>query len=619
MSSRNRKLISQNDIKIPRRSFRQPLLKFIKKLPQFLSILFLFLCPIADFLLLEAYSHDPFETMKAVPIVMNIVLFELLALFLLALTSSIRISLLIETVFCALYGLINYFVLEFRGTPIQPWDLLSVKTAASVAEHYTYSLDKNAALTLAGFVLLAAAAFFTKGHMKSLRLRLAVFALCGLALFGYTKMLHNETIVQTRLRLYDKLFTPTAIQKKNGTLTAFLMETQYMNVQKPEDYDKEEAKSLLSSYDSSALQDTAAQTQPNIIVIMNEAFSDPAVLGEFETNKDYMPFVRSMLSGAENTISGHMYVSVKGGNTANTEFEYLTGSSMAFLPYGSVPYQQYIHDSLPTMVSHLSDLGYRTVAMHPYGASGWERDQVYPLLGFDESYFLNHYKDAARVRKYVSDEGDYEKLIRLFEEKKDGEPLFLFNITMQNHSSYSDWADYDYFTPDITVNNSSSKLLPAYLSLIHLSDQAIEKLIGYFSQQEEDTVVVFFGDHQPTDSIVNPVLKLHGKSCAELSETEEAERFKVPFFIWANYDIEEKNNLESSPNYLGLKTLQTAGLSLPAYYSFLAGQEQSAPVVSASAVKLSDNTLTDAKEQKDLLNSYQTLQYYLLFDHKEKE
>lgn len=62
---------------------------------------------------------------------------------------------------------------------------------------------------------------------------------------------------------------------------------------------------------------------------------------------------------------------------------------------------------------------------------------------------------------------------------------------MQNHSSYSDWADYDNFSPDITVEGSDSKLLPAYLSLIRLSDSAIQNLVSYFEAQEEPTMIVF--------------------------------------------------------------------------------------------------------------------------------
>ena len=92
----------------------------------------------------------------------------------------------------------------------------------------------------------------------------------------------------------------------------------------------------------------------------------------FPATKDFMPYIRSLLDGAPNTISGHLYVSVLGGNTANSEFEYLTGDSMAFLPSGSIPYQQYLNKYALSIVSHMKELGYSTTAMHPYNASGWK-------------------------------------------------------------------------------------------------------------------------------------------------------------------------------------------------------------------------------------------------------
>lgn len=576
----------------------------------------LFLVPILNFYLLEWYTHNPFSTMKWNVHVMNIVLFECIALFLFALTGRVRAALMLQTVFCAVYGLAGYFVLEFRGAPIQPWDILSLDTAASVADNYEYRLDRTAVTVLICFLLLLVVEFFQKAKFSAKRFRpwqkrIALGILSGLLIFGYTKMLHNEDIVQNKLKLYDKLFTPTTIQYKNGTLTAFLFELQYVSVDKPDQYSAERAQQLLEFYEDDT---AAAKKKPNIIVIMNEAFSDPAVLGSFTTNEDYMPFVHSLLEGQPDTISGYLNVSVKGGNTANTEFEYLTGCSMAFLPYGSIPYQQYIKDALPSMASHLKSLGYSTVAMHPYRAAGWNRNTVYPNLGFEAMHFSEFFKDSGLIRKYVSDEADYEKIIQVYESKPANEPLFLFNVTMQNHSSYSDWADYDNFTPDITVDGSSSKLLPAYLSLMKISDEAIKELVAYFSAQEEDTMIVFFGDHQPTDSVVNPVLKLHGRTCDDLDTTEETLRYKVPFFIWANFDIEEASGVETSANYLAAKTLQAAGLPLPSYFNFLTDLAVQAPVISASHVLLSDGSFTDAKSQKDLLNDYQILQYYLLFD-----
>ena len=621
--------------------------------------LFLLIVPVLNFYLLEWYTHNPFQTMKPYIQGMNLALFEFAALFLFALTGRISRALGIETAFCAVYGLANYFVLEFRGAPIQPWDILSISTAASVADNYEYKLNRTAVIVLICFVLLLVLEFFLKkgfpkknkkecalahsraearllqqpstpapsahprvpGFIIDNKARIARVCLalsCGLLCFGYTKMLHNEDIVEQKLHLYDKLFTPTTIQFKNGTVTAFLMELQYISVDKPSGYSAENAQELLASYDTGSQE--AAETpsdnaqKPNIIVIMNEAFSDPSVLGDFTTNEDYMPFVRSLLDGADNTISGHLNVSVKGGNTANTEFEYLTGASMAFLPYGSIPYQQYVKKETPSMASYLSSLGYYTIAMHPYRAAGWDRNLVYPKLGFDEMHFQEFFTDSPLVRKYVSDEGNYEKIIKLYEEKDADTPLFLFNVTMQNHSSYSDWADYDNFSPDITVEGSDSKLLPAYLSLIKLSDSAIQNLVSYFEAQEEPTMIVFFGDHQPADSVVRPVWKLNGKDDADLTDEEEALRYKVPFFIWANFDIEAESDLEISANYLAAKTLDAAGLPKSAYDNFLSQLRTEVPVISANHVTLSDGTFTTASKQKDLLYDYQTLQYYLLFD-----
>lgn len=579
--------------------------------------LFLIIIPVLNFWLLEWFTHNPFETMKPYVQWMNVALFWFSALFLFGLTGRVSRALGIQTVFCIIYGLANYFVLEFRGAPIQPWDILSIGTAASVADNYEYKLDKDALTALIGLLVLLVMEFFLRAGFprsgKKRRVWIARTALClvtGLLCFGYTKMLHNEDFVQKKLRLYDKLFTPTTIQFKNGTVTAFLMELQYMSVEKPAGYSEDSAKEALASYETA---DVPERT-PNIIVIMNEAFSDPAVLGQFSTNEDYMPFVHSLLDGAEDTVSGLLNVSVKGGNTANTEFEYLTGSSMAFLPYGSIPYQQYIKDETPSMASWLSDFGYRTVAMHPYRAAGWDRNKVYPLMGFDEMYFEEFYEDSALVRKYVSDEADYEKLIRIYEQKEPGEPLFLFNVTMQNHSSYNDWADYDNFTPDITADGIDSDVLSAYLSLMKLSDQAIEELVQYFSEEEEDTVIVFFGDHQPTDSVINPILKLNGTTSSALSPEEEAGRYQVPFFIWANYDIEEESGLNISANYLASRTLDAAGLPKPGYFSFLTELEKQVPVISANHVSLSDGTFSAADEQDDLLNEYRTFQYYQLFE-----
>lgn len=585
-----------------------------------LSLIMLFIAPAATFYLLEWYTHNPFETMKTTPQVLNLIMFELLALLLFSVFGKLHVALMAETLFFAIYGLANYFVLNFRSVPIQPWDLLSIGTAASVAGNYDYTLDRQALLVVLGFLFLLILEFFCRFTLKkgTWKLRLPMAATLVVMLGAFGLMFHSDEIVEQKLRLYNKLFTPTTISYKNGTALAFVMELRYLSVDKPAGYNADTAAQELAALEEEFMSEPAMAGAgsdegefPNIIVIMDEAFSDPAILGDFTVNQDYMPFVHSLLDGAENTVSGWLNVSVLGGNTANTEFEYLTGNTMAFLPQGSIPYQQYIKGETPSLASHLAGLGYQTVAMHPYNASGWDRDTVYPAMGFSEMYFLPDFDNAAKVRNYVSDQSDFEKIVEIYENKGDN-PLFLFNVTMQNHSSYTE--SFDNFDPQIEVEGGS-QTLNNYLSLLSLSDAALGELISYFEEQEEDTIIVFFGDHQTTNSVIEPILKQNGKSSSTLTEEEQADRYKVPFFIWANFDIEEETGVETSVNYLGAKTLLAAGVPMDGYFTYLSVFSETVPVISANHVTLADGTFTNADDQSELLSDYKGYQYYRLFDY----
>ena len=184
-----------------------------------------------------------------------------------------------------------------------------------------------------------------------------------------------------------------------------------------------------------------------------------------------------------------------GGNTADSEFEFLTGNTMAFLPVGSIPYQQYIKSTTPSLASYLKSIGYATYAQHPYYGSGWNRDTVYPLLGFDNLSFMQDYSNQRFVRKYISDETSFDKIIETYENKPDGQPAFIFNVTMQNHGGYTD--TYYGFDNTVTADKLNNSALDQYLSLIKLTDEDLKSLIEYFSNVDEKTIVVFFGDHQP--------------------------------------------------------------------------------------------------------------------------
>lgn len=572
------------------------------------------LIPVICFYLLEFYQHNPFQEVRTEAQLFNILLLELIAWALFFLAGRAVLALRIELVAVMIFGLVNHYVMEFRSTPFVPWDILSVNTAASVAGNYDFMPSERVILVSILFLALIFSVRFLRFQSEwKLYARMISAALVVLVLCVFVNALQNDDF-KTKHYLYPFLFTPAYMTQVNGMLVTFAMNLEYIAVDRPADYHAEDAKETLETYESSEAADHT-EDLPNIIVIMDEAFSDLSVAGDFETNEDYMPFVHSLEQGNDNTVTGYLNVSVCGGNTANTEFEFLTGNTMAFLPAGSIPYQQYIKSETPSLAEYLSGLGYETYGMHPYNASGWDRDRVYPLLGFENTRFFDDFTDKTFLRKYVSDDSDFKNIIQTYELKEEGHPAFIFNVTMQNHGSYTD--AYNNFTPDVTVTGADSFALEQYLSLIKRTDQALENLIDYFAGQKEKTIIVFFGDHQPADSVAAPVLALNGKDVNSLNSEDQRLRYQVPYVIWANYDIEEGTGEDTSANYLAARVLQTAGVPTSAYQNYLLDLEKDYPVISAVRVEKADGTETNSKEEKKGLLQYQQLQYYSLFDEKE--
>lgn len=590
-----------------------------------ISLLLVILPPAACFYLMECYSHNPFMVVRPWAQFFNIVLFLLVTIVLFLLTGKLKTAHRIVYGVAMIYGIANSYVVRFRTNPIVPWDIFSWKTAASVADNYNFMPDTR--MVVVTLVFLVAIALFHFIKVKVTRFvfwkRLIPAALVAVVLSLFAGTLQQESF-QNSHRLYNKLFTPVYMTDVDGMAVTFVMNLAYMSIDKPEHYSDSEAQAVLDSYgaggamsedtDPAAKDDTQKDEElPNIIVMMNESFSDLSVLGDFETNEDYMPFIHSLEQGAENTVTGMLNVSVCGGNTANTEFEFLTGNTMAFLPQGSIPYQQYINGDLKALPDYLKTLGYQTIATHPYNAGGWERDTVYPMLGFNESVFKDEYVNPQYVRQYISDESCVDKIIEFYENKETDKPLFVFNVTMQNHGGYQD--QYGNFTPDISVKDSTNFSLQQYLSLVKLSDSALESLISYFKDADEKTVIVFFGDHQPSDAVASTVLAKNGMSWNRLTEEQQKLRYQVPYVVWANYDIDEETGADTSANYLAAEVLERAGVPLDEYRSYLMHLKTEYPVISAVRTVKADGSEVRASDEKDEMDIYRKLQYYELFDH----
>ncbi len=195
----------------------------------------------------------------------------------------------------------------------------------------------------------------------------------------------------------------------------------------------------------------------------------------------------------------------------------------------------------------------------------------------------------------------------------------MFNVTIQNHGGYTD--DTGEIRPH-QINVLDKKLVDEevsnYLDLVKISDQQIEKLVTYFRNVDEPTVIVLFGDHQPRlpDSFYKVLAKRHGKMSKLLYHER---KYRVPFFIWANFDIEEESGVEISANYLGAYLLKKTGSPMTGFQKYLFDLYKELPVTSNIATMDNDGKLyrPDAETPyDDILNEYAKIQYNQLADKK---
>lgn len=576
-----------------------------------IRILFALVIPLGCFYTFETLTHQ-MSTMIELAKRLNIAFYYWLFLFVFFIAGRTSISMAICVSAIAIIGVGNYFVVMFRSNPIVPWDIYSFETAMGVADNYVFSVDWALAEHIAMFILMLIVGVRTNIRLNKKILRpILTVAMCIPAYF-YISYLWQDNL-ERNTGLNDTLFNAKYMHSKDGFFVSFILDIHFLQIEEPKNYSDEYALSLLNEQEVEKVE--TPEELPDIIAIMDETFSDPAVLGEFETNKDYMPFVHSILRGeVANTISGYTDVSVLGGNTANSEFEFLTGNSMAFFPNGSVPYLQYIRDGISTIVPQLEEYGYTTYGTHPYRAKGWNREFIYDLMGFDYRYFQGSFPFEDKLRNYVSDEADFKSILE-WRNNTEG-PFFMFNVTMQNHSNYG--GDFDNFDPQIVAkfkNTSSNKYLNKYLSLMYETDQDVASLLSELSQSDRKTIVVFWGDHQPNDYVVRPIYKEYGLDFDNKTYEQQQQRQKTPFFIWANYDIQEQTNVEISLNYLNILLFETAGLQLDEYQTFRKNLWQGQiPMMNAVGYRNDDGDLVeydDAPEEiQNLLNEYQNIQYY---------
>ncbi len=573
-----------------------------------------------SFFEIELINNYYLYRMETRYVVLGIAITFVLYLIIIFLTDSMSIGLVIGNCFFLAWGMVNFYVQEFRGIPLQWIDFGSFRTAASVSGNYSYEPTWQiiACLVLtcgiSGFYLHARSYHNFRGWIGRAASR-AIAVILFVAFASVT--VHSDFLEQQGIWLRD--WQPWYTYRLFGMESGFLAFAKASYPEAPETYSKQHVRKIID--DTERQEAGSGGDQPeNIICIMNESFADLSIYPHFKTTTKMLPYLNSLKDNAQ---QGRLMVSVKGGTTANTEYEFLTGNSTVLSP-NTVVYNSFIKQDQYSLARSLKDQGYTPYAYHPYYRNGWNRETVYPRMGFDRFFSLeDSFKGSSYLRGFVSDESDYDQLIRAVEGKKKGEKLFLFNVTMQNHSPYDDpFLKSEVHIPD--YHGVDQKKAEQYLTLTNLSDQALKKLIDYFSRSDEKTLICFWGDHQPEigDDFWSYCL---GKRLDDASFVDQQLTYETRYLIWANYDIPEKENQTLSANYLSGYLMQVAGLKTTGYQDFLIDQRKTIPAMNAYGYLGQDGQqhewgTADAGEQESReLEAYKCLIYHELTAGKERD
>lgn len=561
-----------------------------------------------------------------------IYLFAHLVLYLVV--RNTRIACLLVLLVVVGFSIANHYVIAFTGIPITFGDLMSVGVGMAVAGGYTYTLDPAVvACLIAAFVYAALLIAIPCSKIQvSFRSNQMALALVAVAAVGMGAYLYGDEDAWSRIDTHE--WNPAYPYLHYGFAASLASDVASASTVEADGYDSDAlwqtdessgvtqvnvGHGYVTEADGAPAYREATEESPNIVVVMNESFSDlTSYLEGYETSTDPMPFVRSLMQ-QENVISGTCAVSSDmGTGTANSEFEFLTGNSMAYFR-GNTPYVQFIDTETPSLASELAGRGYRTQAMHAYERAGYNRVKVYDRFGFQQYKGIEDFDvDIDVARGYPTDETNYRQLIKDFEENRGGAPQFLFNITMQNHGGYYA-SDYEWpvRVHEVAPVESYDDSVIAYESSVRMADDALRQLISYLETVDEPTVLLFFGDHEPRLSNEFYSSWFTDENGLDLETT--AQLHKTPFFIWGNYDLNTDAAAKGSTvslNYLSTVLFQAAGIKLSPYQEYLADLRMEHPVITA-------RYFTDAFGSKigstptaftDSIREYQWLQYNCVFD-----
>ena len=391
---------------------------------------------------------------------------------------------------------------------------------------------------------------------------------------------------------------------------------------KPKGYNKDEVIKLLNN----TKIEEEDWKNPNIVIILSESFSDLTKIDDVTFNEDLLSNIH-YLDTLDNTIVTDLFVSTYGGQSVISEWEILTGASNQFFIPSYIAYNEYYNkknnkniEVSPHIIHSLKD--YFKMYITPWGGKSYNSKRIYDALGIDKT----KYEIKGEIKgSYLADSEITKSILKELKEHSD-KPKLLIYATGEGHMPCfkEKFDSYDVSVKSTILDEEDTNLLKCYAQGVYDADKELGILYNEIQNIDEDTIVIFYGDHHPyitNKKGENMYLNLSYFNTND-KDLNNLRQFTTKGVIFSNYiNKMDKSIKYINLNYLGAYVYSHLNILDKEFYNFVNNTRKIVPVFSRKYIY---NPLTNKitstekinKEEKKAIENFRRVQYYELFDKK---
>lgn len=551
-----------------------------------------------------------------------------------SLVNSSYITTIILSAVIFIFALANQIKIAYSDDPVFLNDILFINspgTFSDILQGTLLDLVKEyfigLAILLAALILLCYWARQKKAKFQSKKKRLLTGASCLFLLVlvfvpisslnqGLLKVCYGSD------RMNNYATTNMKYYYKYSTVSGLIGQLLENRLVEPKGFSTEKVEEMLAKVENST-EGRGGIGQPNIIMVFSESFWDIDQLDEITFDK---PITENFNKLKEKGLFVDMISPSYGGISANPEWEMLTGGSLTYFHPGYIPYMQLYRDDkyykAPSVISELKNNNYYTKIVTAWGPTLFNCDTVYDYYGVDEKVYRDNMKSQADWKGgRISDEFLTNQIMTEFNSKEAGEKMFYMVLTAQAHmpymkDKYKD-SEYDIQITDTKLSSDKAATVRSYAQGIYDADKQLGRLYEYIQTLEEDTILIFYGDHLPylktaDGSDVFPDLEFFNTEDKLLNTFR---KYNTQCLVLSNYEIEHENISYLGPDMIMPYVLNKMDIQVSPFYQWLFSMRNNLPASNFAVSVDKDGNLYETSKLEGDLKEYYKMRSYMNWNY----